>query len=74
MVSDLQLDPPDSQLLYWKGGSICFLNEFVWGYNAFDIILTHHYRALEVVWWDVVGVKVGVWLVVGWGAGCGVVK
>ena len=34
MVSDLQLDPPDSQLLYWKGGSVCFLNEFVWGLSG----------------------------------------
>eukprot|EP00041_Stephanoeca_diplocostata_P031071 m.958298 g.958298 ORF g.958298 m.958298 type:complete len:370 (-) comp23879_c0_seq19:214-1323(-) len=30
MVPNLQLDPPDAQLLYWKGCSVCFLNEHAW--------------------------------------------
>eukprot|EP00038_Savillea_parva_P012273 m.203473 g.203473 ORF g.203473 m.203473 type:complete len:341 (+) comp22134_c0_seq1:62-1084(+) len=34
MVPDIQLDPPDSQLLYWKGASICFLNEQVWNLSG----------------------------------------
>eukprot|EP00035_Acanthoeca_spectabilis_P017520 m.367910 g.367910 ORF g.367910 m.367910 type:complete len:337 (+) comp16666_c1_seq12:1595-2605(+) len=34
MVPDLQLDPPDSQLLHWKGASLCFLNEQVWNLSG----------------------------------------
>lgn len=29
-----QLDPPDSQLLHWKGASLCFLNEQVWNLSG----------------------------------------
>jgi len=34
MVPDLQLDPPDSQLLYFKGASLCFLNEQTWALSG----------------------------------------
>eukprot|EP00036_Acanthoecidae_sp_10tr_P004919 CAMPEP_0182930806 /NCGR_PEP_ID=MMETSP0105_2-20130417/26372_1 /TAXON_ID=81532 ORGANISM="Acanthoeca-like sp., Strain 10tr" /NCGR_SAMPLE_ID=MMETSP0105_2 /ASSEMBLY_ACC=CAM_ASM_000205 /LENGTH=340 /DNA_ID=CAMNT_0025069139 /DNA_START=219 /DNA_END=1239 /DNA_ORIENTATION=- len=34
MVPDVQLDPPDSQLLHWKGASLCFLNEHVWNLSG----------------------------------------
>lgn len=34
MVPDLQIDPPDSQLLYWKGASLCFLNDQIWNLSG----------------------------------------
>lgn len=34
MVPNLQLDPPDAQLLYWKGCSVCFLNEHAWALSG----------------------------------------
>ena len=52
--------------------------EYEFRYNDFDIYMTHHYGALGVVWWEVVGGcvwgwwEMGVWWVVGLGAGCGV--
>eukprot|EP00040_Diaphanoeca_grandis_P035011 m.219096 g.219096 ORF g.219096 m.219096 type:complete len:116 (-) comp33288_c2_seq3:96-443(-) len=30
MGPDVQLDPPDSQLLHWKCASVCFSNQYVW--------------------------------------------
>lgn len=34
MAVALQLDPPESKLLHYKGASVCFLNEHVWNLSG----------------------------------------